>query len=571
MYYGEPGCARRHRDGLDWTSLSFCLQSGWTGSQVNVIAWLWARTGRSPDPAVKGAMVPLVSNFLLSTHRTGAECMDLTRFIDPPTARWMGYRFEVSDRGKLAKGRRGAASMKETIGRSDGGTCILTGAPMPFSYIRNEGQTTGLGVRLMAVVVDGNRSRVYLSPTDEQVTAAERAVSAWEPEGDLPHNPRDFKTPNYGLRTFASLFTQRQLVALTTFSDLVADARASALADASAAGLPQDPLPLSADGTGAAAYADAVATYLAFAVSKSSTRSCAMAIWETGMGRLAGALCSAACWPHAHVPSAETNPLAGAGGDIAGTAVSVAENLSNLGTGSVGKISNLVAQTNSFGASPFVISTDPPYYDNIGYADLSDFFYVWLRRSLSVAWPELFRRLTTPKDQELVATPYRHGGKEQAEDFFARGPEAPCKPIPRSAAVDHTPDHNLLCLQAVRGSFWGGVTGWLGFVPASRSRMRAWVVDGTWPIRTEATNALKAEMNALASSIVLVCRKRAANAPSASRADLLQLLRREKCQTRLTISAKPVSAPWICSNPSSVPAWVYSPALLVCWRTTTAR
>ena len=177
----------------------------------------------------------------------------------------------------------------------------------------------------MAAVVDGDRSRGYLSPTDEQVTAAERLVSTWEPEGNLPYNPRDFKTPNYGLRTFASLFTQRQLVALSTFCDLVADARANALVDACAAGLPQDPLPLSADGRGAVAYADAVATYLAFAVSKSSTRSCAMAIWETGMGRLAGALARQALpmpWSFA-----ETNPLAGAGGDIAGTAVSVAENL----------------------------------------------------------------------------------------------------------------------------------------------------------------------------------------------------------------------------------------------------
>jgi putative DNA methylase len=437
-----------------------------------------------------------------------------------PTAQ-DGYRFEVRN-GALAKADEERLK-KGTIGRSDGGTCIVTGAPMPFSYIRNEGQTTGLGVRLMAVVVDGNRSRVYVSPTNEQVKVAEQAVPAWEPEGDLPHNPRDFKTPNYGLRTFASLFTRRQLVALTTFSDLVADARTNVLAAARAAGLPDDPTPLSVDGRGTVAYADAVATYLAFAVSKSSTRSCAMAIWETGMGRLAGALARQALpmpWSFA-----ETNPLAGAGGDIAGTAVSVAENLSNLGMGAIGTIRNLAAQTNSYAASPVVISTDPPYYDNIGYADLSDFFYVWLRRSLSIAWPDLFRRLTTPKDQELVATPYRHGGREQAEEFFMKGMGDALEAI-RKAAVEDTPVAIFYAFKQSEASS-GGVTsaGWASFLQAVVDSGLG--IDGTWPIRTEATNALKAEMNALASSIVLVCRKRAVDATIVTRNEFLRELRRE--------------------------------------------
>ena len=300
------------------------------GSEATVIAWLWARTVRSPDPAAKGAMVPLVSSFLLSTKEGKKAWVEPVIDLEAPD----GWRFEVRT-GALSK--TGEERLKKgTVGRAGGGTCILTNAPMPFSYIRQEGQTNGLGVRLMAIVAEGQRGRIYLSPSDEHVRVAESATPEWEPEGDLPNNPRDFKTPNYGMRTFASLFTRRQLAALTTFSDLVGEAREKSRADDRADDLPADSCPLHEGGTGAAAYADALATYLAFAVSKSSTRSCTLAIWETGMGRLAGAMGRQALpmqWAYA-----ETNPIAGAGGDIAGTAVSVAENLSNLGRAGVGAL-----------------------------------------------------------------------------------------------------------------------------------------------------------------------------------------------------------------------------------------
>jgi putative DNA methylase len=410
-----------------------------------------------------------------------------------------------------------------TIGRSAGGTCILSGASMPFSYVRQEGQTHGLGVRLMAIVAEGQRGRVYLSPTTDHIAKAAEAKPTWEPEGELPNNPRDFKTPNYGLKTFASLFTARQLVALTTFSDLVGEARTKAHNDACKAELASDDMPLHAGGSGAEAYADAVATYLAFAVSKSSTRSCVLAIWETGMGRLAGAMGRQALpmqWSFA-----ETNPLAGAGGDIAGTAVSVAENLQNLGFGAPGSVRNLIAQKNTYSDRPIVISTDPPYYDNIGYADLSDFFYVWLKNSLSSIWPDLFRRLMTPKAEELVATPYRHGGKDEAEAFFMQGMGDALAAM-RKASTDSEP---LAIYYAFKQSEAAedGITsaGWASFLQAVVDA--GLVVDGTWPIRTEATNALKSKMNALASSIVLACRKRAGDASVITRSEFIRVLKRE--------------------------------------------
>nr|WP_218061934.1 DUF1156 domain-containing protein [Endobacter medicaginis] len=487
------------------------------GSEATVIAWLWARTVRSPDPAAKGAMVPLVSSFMLSTKEGKKTWVEPV--IDPAASN--GWQFEVRT-GALSKVDE--AKLKEgTIGRSGGGTCILTGSSMPFSYIREQGQTVGLGVRLMAVVAEGQRSRVYLSPSDEHVRVAESSKPAWEPEGELPNNPRDFKTPNYGMKTFASLFTPRQLVALTTFSDLVAEAREKALTCALDAGPSDDARALHEGGIGGEAYADAVATYLAFAVSKSSTRSCTLSIWETGMGRLAGAMGRQALpmqWSYA-----ETNPLAGAGGDIAGTAISVAENLQNLGRVGPGQLKNLAAQKNSFANTPVVISTDPPYYDNIGYADLSDFFYVWLKKSIGATWPQLFRRLTTPKDEELVATPYRHGGKDGAETFFMTGMLEALAAM-RGAATEGEP---LAIYYAFKQAEVGsdGITsaGWASFLQAVVSS--GLIVDGTWPLRTEATNALKAAMNALASSIVLVCRKRPADAPVIARADFMRLLKRE--------------------------------------------
>jgi putative DNA methylase len=241
------------------------------------------------------------------------------------------------------------------------------------------------------------------------------------------------------------------------------------------------------------------------------------------MGRLAGAMGRQALpmqWSFA-----ETNPLAGAGGDIAGTAVSVADNLHVLGTARGGSISNLAAQQNAFSDTPIVISTDPPYYDNIGYADLSDFFYVWLRRSMYDTWPRLFRRLMSPKDEELVATPYRHGGREAAEEFFMLGMSRALEAM-RRAATDNVPLAIFYAFKQAEAAE-DGVTsaGWASFLQAVVDAGLA--VDGTRPLRTEATNALKANINALASSVVLVRRKRTAAAPVVTRAEFIRALKRE--------------------------------------------
>lgn len=488
------------------------------GSQATVIAWLWARTVRSPDPAAKGAMVPLVSSFMLSTkegRKAWAEPV-----ID--TAAPDGWRFEVRT-GALLKPDE--AKLKQgTIGRSGGGTCILSGASMPFSYVREEGKTHGLGLRLMAIVAEGQRGRVYLSPVDEHVTAAEAARPAWQPDGDLPNNPRDFKTPNYGFSTFASLFTPRQLVALTTFSDLVAEGRRMAGVDSRAAGLPDDQEPLHAGGVGATAYSDAVATYLSFVVSRAADYGSTISTWLTDDNAIRGTFGRQALpmtWDFC-----EGNYFGDSSAALTTIIRTIPHVIAHQEAVGFGSISQIDAAKNGYPARPCLINTDPPYYDNIGYADLSDFFYIWLKRSAAEMWPDLFRRISTPKVEELIATPYRHGGKAEAEAFFMAGMGQALAAM-RKAATHTAP---LAIYYAFKQSETAedGLTsaGWSTFLQAVVNA--GLVVGGTWPLRTESAGRLIGRgANALASSVVLVCRKRASDAAICTRADFIRALKRE--------------------------------------------
>jgi putative DNA methylase len=488
------------------------------GSEATVIAWLWARTVRSPDPAAKGAMVPLVSSFVLS-NREGKKAW-AEHVIDPSAPD--GWRFEVKT-GKLSKEREKELALG-TIGRATGGTCILSGASMPFSYVRDQGKNGGLGVRLMALVAEGNRQRVYLTPTTDQTRRALSAVPEWEPDGDLPNNPRDVKTPNYGMGTFSSLFTSRQLLALTTLSDLVNEVREKVLADCKHSDFPSEGTRLPEGGTGSQAYADAVATYLGFAVSNVADRNSMVVGWASNREHARNVFARQAIqmvWDFC-----ESNVFSDSSGNFLGGVEKIEKALRDLGFAGLGGVKQQPAQGNNFLGEPIVISTDPPYYDNIGYADLSDYFYVWLRRAVGSIWPELFRRITVHRDDELVATPYRHGSAGAAEDFFMRGMEAALVAM-RNAAREAEP---LAIYYAFKQSETAvdGVTsaGWASFLQAIvRAEL---VVDGTWPVRTElARRMIGRDSNALASSIVLVCRKRSADATTITRAEFIRLLRRE--------------------------------------------
>nr|WP_290620214.1 DUF1156 domain-containing protein [Immundisolibacter sp.] len=380
----------------------------YAGRKLTVIAWLWARTVKSPNPAFAKVDVPLASTFMLST-KAGKEA-----YVEPVIENG-GYRFTV----KVGKPKDAeAAKLGTTVGKRAAFRCLMSGVPVTYDHIRSEGQAGRMGARLMAIVAEGERGRVYLEPTSEHEVAALKAKPEWKPDVALPVNPRDFKTPNYGLMTFADLFTPRQLVALTTFSDLVQEARERVQRDALAAGLPAEAKPLRDGGTGASAYAEAVAVYLAFAVSKMTNIGSAIASWMSDRGAFRETFARQAIpmtWDFA-----EANTFADTGGSFAIAIDKGAMAIDAFPSSTIATAAQVDAATQNVSADK-VISTDPPYYDNIGYADLSDFFYVWLRRSLRPIFPDLFATLAVPKAEELVATPYRHGSKEKAETFFLDG------------------------------------------------------------------------------------------------------------------------------------------------------
>jgi putative DNA methylase len=491
------------------------------GSTATVIAWLWARTVRSPDPAAKGAMVPLVSSFMLSTKEGKKTWVEPV--IDPTAQD--GWRFEVQT-GTLAKADEERLKKGTKTARGTHFECVLTGAAIAPDHMRQEGEQSRIGARLMAIVAEGTRGRIYLVPSalHEAVARLETAPDLTGLEAEMPENPRWFSPPGYGFKTFASLFTQRQLLALTTFSDLVAEGREQALADARAASLPDDPTSLAEGGTGAMAYADAMATYLSLGVSKLADAQSSLARWKPSMDQTIATFGRQALpmvWDYA-----ESNTFSDMAGDLSVTLKTMSRTISDLVPAGAGLVKNIDASKNYFPIRPVVISTDPPYYDNIGYADLSDFFYVWLRRSLSPIWPDLFRRLTTPKERELVATPYRHGGKTQAEAFFMQGMGEALTAM-RKAATDGEPLAIYYAFKQAEADE-NGITsaGWASFLQAVVEA--GLVVDGTWPIRTELSNRMIGKgTNALASSIVLVCRKRAPDAGITIRADLIRALKRE--------------------------------------------
>jgi putative DNA methylase len=422
--------------------------------------------------------------------------------------------------------RKDAERMKNGTKLSRGANfqCLMSATPIASDHIYSEARAGRMGARLMAIVAEGDRGRVYLAPTPEHEAAALKAKPEWKPEVAMPENPRWFSPPLYGLTTYGDLFTPRQLVALTTFSDLAQEARERVQRDALAAGLPDDATPLRDGGTGATAYADAVGVYLVLAVDKVADRNSTVCAWASlreharnTFGRQAIPM----VWDFA-----ESNPLSDSSGNFEGGIVSITAGLGSLNPVAAGHAGQVDAQSQEV-ATTKVVSTDPPYYDNIGYADLSDFFYVWLRRSLKPVYPDLFATLAVPKAEELVATPYRHGSKEKAESFFLDGMT---QAMHRLAEQTH-PAFPVTIYYAFKQSETESAegtasTGWETFLDAV---IRAgFAISGTWPMRTELDNRMIGSgTNALASSIILVCRPRLADAPTATRREFVSALKAE--------------------------------------------
>lgn len=516
------------------------------GHKLTVIAWLWARTVKSPNPAFAHVDVPLASTFVLSNKPGKEAYVEVVRkdYNLSSDAGSSPYCFVVRVAGAPGFTREGFEQAKKGTKLARGAfRCVMSGVPMEGDYIKAEGKAGRMGARLMAIVAEGNRGRVYLPPTPEHEAAAQQAKPVWKPEGEIAKRMTGGNCTPYGLTTWGDLFTPRQLVALTTFSDLVGEAIERVRRDARAAGLPDDGKPLRDGGTGATAYAEAVGVYLAFAVDRCADYWSSLGRWQHANQQLSNLFSRQAVpmvWDYP-----EANPFSEKGGSFRNLFDWTVQSIPNIGFWRQGTTEQADAADQRLSNSR-LISTDPPYYDNVGYADLSDFFYVWLRRSLRAVFPDLFATLATPKAEELIANPYRHGSKEKAEKFFLDGMTQamhrlavqahPAFPVTIYYAYKQreseasTQDMELReSEEDLRSEFFSQAaasTGWETFLDAL---IRAgFAITGTWPIRTELSNRmLGSGTNALASSIVIVCRKRPENAPVATRREFVTALKNE--------------------------------------------
>lgn len=459
------------------------------GSTAPVIAWIWARTVTCPNPAC-GIEMPLVRSWWLGKKK-GKEAYVVPRVENG--------RVEFS----LGHGPAAGPSAGEdgTVGRL-GAQCVACRTHVDLKYVRSEGRAGRMGERLMAVVAQGSRSRNYLAPTTEHQQAASMVRPDSAPTGDLPVNPRDFKTPNYGMTKWSSLFTDRQLTALTTFSDLVAQARERVLDDAMTSGVERG-ASLADGGSEALAYADAVATFLGMGVSRTTDILNSLATWSSSRDQTRNLFSRQA------IPMAwdfvEANPFSTASGSLATATHSMADALEKVPSETSGFARQKNAARVDFSGS--LISTDPPYYDNIGYSDLSDFFYVWLRRSLRKIHPDLFGTMLVPKAEELVANPYRHGGKTGAQEFFEHGFNDVFARARESASAEYPITVFYAFKQSETNKEGTASTGWETLLEGMVKN--GWQITGTWPMRSERTGRmLSVGTNALASSIVLALRPR---------------------------------------------------------------
>lgn len=474
-----------------------------------VIAWIWARTVINPNPA-NPIEVPLVRSWWLGKKK-GKEAWIHASVVDGKV------QYEVRHD---ANGPKGAED--GTVTRK-GAVSIADGTPISFAYIREEAKAGRMGAHLMAVVAEGDRSRSYVSPSRSHIEIAEIEFPENVPSGEVFDWPGRINVYRYGMTEWADLFTNRQLVALTTLSDLIEEVRDKVRDDAIKSGMKVGER-LETRGVEAEAYADSVATYLAFAISRTTNKSSSICSWDssTKMEAVRGVFARQAMpmvWDYA-----EANVFAGSSGSFSADIDWVARAVARFPAGRSGMVTQADASTREYG--PVVVSTDPPYYDNIGYSDLSDFFYVWLRRSLMGIHPKTVGTMLTPKDEELVANPYRHEGREGAERFFIDGFNSVFAKIRHEANLSVPMTVYYAYKQQEEKSDGTSSTGWHTLLDGLIDG--GWEITATWPMRTETSNRLIASgTNALASSIVLACRPRPEDAPATTRRVLVSTLKRE--------------------------------------------
>lgn len=499
----------------------------YVGQKLTVIAWLWARTVKSPNPAFANVDVPLITTYMLA-NKPGKEA-----YVEPVIEN-DGYRFTV----RAGKPKDLLAAKSGTkLSRGANFQCLMSRTPIASDYIKSESMAGRMGARMMAIVAEGERGRVYIAPSPEHESAAKNAKPEWMPEVTISGSTQYLGVKPYGMDQFSKLYTDRQLTTMTTFSQLVQEVRERVQTDAQVAGIGDDGKQLVDGGKGATAYADAVALYLGVFLSRLVNLNNALCQWRNDpakehVGHLFARQAIPMVWDFA-----EANPLGNSAGGFEKTFDFVPKVLLHLPSGLPGVVQQYDAAQQSISEGK-VVSTDPPYYDNVPYADLSDFFYVWLRHALRPIFPELFATLAVPKIDELVAFAYRHqAGKVGAEAFFLAGMT---QAMHRLAEQAHPafPVTIYYAFKQAESDVGEGTasTGWETFLEAVIHA--GFAITGTWPMRTELANRMRgAESNALASSIVLVCRQRPTNAPTATRREFVAALKDELPQALANLQA----------------------------------
>ena len=460
------------------------------GGEATVTAWLWARTVPCPNPAC-GVRMPLMRSFQLSRKSN----KHWTRPVVDREAKTITFVVQNHNSGVPKRG---------TVSRN-GAICLACHTATPLAYVREQGQAGHLAEQMTAIIAEVGRRRVFLSPDDAHTRIALEARPEWKPKGLLPEKALGFRVQAYGFTEWNQLFTQRQLVKLTTLCDLLTEVHSVILRD----------------GAGEE-YADCIHTFLALAIGKSTNLSCRFTRWRNDSQAVEGLFSRQAIsmiWDYAEL-SQLSSPTRNWQDQVDG----IANTVEKLPTDSdYGKSYQSDASRNHLSSIRPVIITDPPYYDNIGYADLSDFFYVWLRPLLRKFYPDLFSGIMTPKTEEMVAVPSRfENPRQRFEDLLGqalrRMRESVRQEFPVSIFYAYRQQEEV---REGRAS-----TGWETMLNGAVSA--GFQIVGTWPMHTEMSTRQRAHgSNALASSVVLVCRPRVANAPVASRRQFLDRLEHE--------------------------------------------
>ena len=468
------------------------LSAHYGGGEATVMAWLWARTIPSPNPAVGRAHIPLISSFWLSKKKGRMAWVK-------PVIEDQKIAFEVQygtppNEPEVSSGTK--------VGRGANFRCLLTGDAVPADYVKSEGMAGRMKWRLMAIVAEGPGGRCFVSPTDEHERTAFSEQPLWRPDVPLSQHPQYMSVTNYGPSKVSDLFMDRQTIALNTFSDLIPVVLNDFVADEE--------------------YKLALRVYLALCVTKLANRQSTSTFWNTTSGMVEQVFAMQALpmrWD-----TAEGNPFSSSTGNFLGQVSYLTKAIAALPCRpSEGYLIHQDAQRANF--EDFVISSDPPYYDNVPYSDLSDFFYVWLKKNLGSDSGGIFQTVLTPKMEELVADQQRHNGRENAEKFFLEGMESIFNRMASQARGGYPATIYYAFRQGEVDGEGVASKGWATFLEAM---IRAgYEINATWPMRTEDTSKLKKSKNVLATSVVMSCRPRGEDAQTVPRNEFLRILKRE--------------------------------------------